>query len=217
MAWCHYLNLEPLALELAQEHIDKMTNRNYMDKYLDIDGTEPCPDYEAFLNNFKHGFMALTMLCCYYESSLNTFLREGLGFDFSSKQKVPGFDEKLEIIFENKPKERNAIKGNSLWRDWNEVIKMRNSLMHYRNNSAGIMSSYSPIHSWEINDKKIDKYFTKSNFERISANAQWITNQLAAVVGLTVNPEPTTFGGDGRCGNGSYYCTLEEAASIRKY
>lgn len=97
MACDWYLNMEPLSLEIAKEHAGKMSNSNFLESYLDAEETEPMPDIESFINNLKLGFVAITMACCFFESSLNTFLREK--FEYSPEGKVIHSNEDLKIKY----------------------------------------------------------------------------------------------------------------------
>ena len=69
MSWQYYINMEPMALEIADEHIKKMTD-NHLDK------REPCLLNEKyFIPNLKNGFVAATMLVAYCESFINSLIR----------------------------------------------------------------------------------------------------------------------------------------------
>lgn len=71
MAFGFYLNMEALSLKIARKHIDEMVeNFRYM---------EDCfLDDEKLILNLENGFVALTQLCCFYESFLNTSTMEKL-------------------------------------------------------------------------------------------------------------------------------------------
>ena len=69
MSWQYYINMEPMALEIADEHIKKMTD-NHLDK------REPCfLNEKYFIPNLKNGFVAATMLVAYCESFINSLIR----------------------------------------------------------------------------------------------------------------------------------------------
>lgn len=214
MAWNWYLNMEPLSLEIAKEHAEQMSNSNFLEGYLDVDKTEPIPDDEAFLNNLKLGFVAITMASCFFESSMNTFLREK--FEYSPKGKVIHSNEnlKMEAMFNTNPAIMRAIKGSHRWKNWQRLKRVRNELIHYKNNSPEFMSSQPLIDKWKIGNEPIGYFFTKSSILELIDDVESVVNQIASAIDLTINPHPITFGADGRCGIGSYYCSKEEAATV---
>lgn len=212
MAWNWYLNMEPLSLEIAREHAEKMTDSNFLDGHLDAEGTERIPDDDSFLNNLKLGFIAITMASCFFESSLNTFLREKHGYDPEGKVIHGNEDLKLEILFHDNTSDLNSIKRSHCWRNWQRLKRVRNELIHYKNNSPEFMASWPLIDEWKIGNEPIGYFFTKSTIIELLDNVEDVINQIAAAVELTVSPFPIVFGADGRCGIGSYYCSKEEAA-----
>lgn len=212
MAWDCYLNMEPLSLEIAREHAEKMTESNFLDGFLDIEGDEPIPDDDSFLNNFKLGFVAITMASCFFESSLNTFLRERLGYDSRGRVIRGGEDLKLEVLLNDDEPALRDIKGSHCWRNWRRLSRVRNELIHYKNNSPEFMSSWPPIDRWKIGNEIIGYFFTKSSILGLLDDVESVVYQIASAVGLTVSPFPILFGADGRCGIGSYYCSKEDAA-----
>lgn len=212
MAWDCYLNMEPLSLEIAREHAEKMTESNFSDGFLDMEGREPIPDENSFLNNFKLGFVSITMASCFFESSLNTFLREKLEYDPKGKVIRGNEDLKLEVLLNGDAPALKAIKGTSCWRNWRRLSRVRNELIHYKNNSPEFMSSWPPIDGWKIGNETIGYFFTRSSILGLLDDVESVVCQIASAVGLTVNPFPILFGADGRCGIGSYYCSKEEAA-----
>lgn len=215
MAWNWYLNMEPLSLEIAREHAEQMSDSNFLQGYLDVDETEPIPDDETFLKNLKLGFVAITMASCFFESSLNTFLREKLEYSPEGKVIHGNEDLKIEILFNNNPSALEAIRGSHYWRNWQRLKRVRNELIHYKNNSPEFMSSWPLIDKWEIGSQPIGYFFIKSNILELIDDVEKVVYQIASDIDLTVSPYPITFGADGRCGIGSYYCSKEEAEAAR--
>ena len=74
MSWDNYLNMEVLALSIADEHIQKMTENNKDAK------SEEFIDEEMLINNMKNGFVVAVMLSNYIESFLNTILRDCIDY-----------------------------------------------------------------------------------------------------------------------------------------
>ncbi len=217
MAWNWFLNMEPLSLEIAREHAERMSDSNFLEGYMDADETEPIPDDEIFLNNLKLGFVAITMASCFFESSLNTFLREKLEYSPDGKVIHGNEDLKIEILFNRNSLAMGAIRGSHYWRNWQRLKHVRNELIHYKNNSPEFMSSWSLIDKWIIGNEPIGHFFIKSNILELINDVEKVINQIASAIDLTVSPYPITFGADGRCGIGSYYCSKEEATIVQEH
>lgn len=60
--------MEPLSLEIAREHAERMSDSNFLEGYLDVEEAEPIPDDVTFLSNLKLGFVAITMASCLFKS-----------------------------------------------------------------------------------------------------------------------------------------------------
>lgn len=211
MAWSWYLNLEPLSLEMAKEHIEKMTDSNYENEESAESEIDLIPDDNAFLDNFKLGFIAITMIDCFFESSLNTLMREIQGYDPDGKEIRGPIDKKLENLLTGNTSELEKITGSPHWNNWKRLKKVRNTLIHCKNNSPEFLSSWPLLDKWMIGDEPIGKFFTKSNMSELLNDVVWIVNHIAVAVGATVSPYPISFGSDARYGIGPYYCTRKEA------
>ncbi|MBO5478690.1 MAG: hypothetical protein J6A04_03125 [Clostridia bacterium] len=65
MAFGYYMNMERIALDIAKEHTENMTNDNMEDDvFLDENKLE---------NNIKNGFIVITQLITFIESFLIQF------------------------------------------------------------------------------------------------------------------------------------------------
>lgn len=77
MAFEYFMNMERISIDIAKEHLEKMTNDNMEDDvFLDEDKLK---------NNIKNGFIIITQLITFIESYLNTILNtcvEYSGKDF---------------------------------------------------------------------------------------------------------------------------------------
>lgn len=155
MAWGYYLNMEELSTEIVEEALSKMTNSNYQD----IDGFIRTDNGDEFITNLKWGATAVVMICCYVESSINTLLRDFLGYSPDGEVIKSSLETKLEVIFSNHPDQLKMIKGDNCWDKFKRAVSVRNQLIHYKSNSANICSSWPPIDRWTIGREILGDYF----------------------------------------------------------
>ena len=214
MAWGWYLNMEPMALECAKAHVALMTNDNYTEEYLDTEGTERKPDSAAFLNNVQNGFMACVLTACYFESSINTLLRDGLGYDPDGIIIRGNEKSKVEIIGHGKEEELERIKSMACWRDYHRLKKMRNALVHYKNNDSCSMSSWPPLNSWKIENEIVSDFFTRSNVAVCVERTEDLICELAELIDWGVNPFLPKLASSGSFGGYAYLCRKDEVASL---
>lgn len=182
------LNMELLSLSIAETCISKMTNSNYSA----LSSEEAWPyahDEEALKNNLSAGFIAVTMLHCYYESFLNTILRDFLGYNPEGSVIKGGEAAKLEIIFNGNEDKLIRIKNEAYWRDAHRILKLRNHLIHYKNNMSDEYSSYPPIKSWEIGNEILNDFFLKAEVEKCSNAIKLLVSDIAHVMNLEVGKE----------------------------
>ena len=107
MAWGYYLNMEELSAEIVEEALLKMSNSNYQK----IDNGIKTDNGDEFITNLKWGTTAVVMICCYVESSINTLLRDFLGYSPDGEVIKSSIETKLEVIFSNQPDQLKLIKG----------------------------------------------------------------------------------------------------------
>ena len=74
MTYGNYMNMEKLSLEIAEENINKMSESNYQAELPEF------VDADEFTKNLKYGYIVVTMLSSYIESSINTILREIINY-----------------------------------------------------------------------------------------------------------------------------------------
>lgn len=208
MAWDWYLSMEPLALRIAQDSLGQMTESNYDKNF--PDEQPPVPDLTAFKNNLRHGFVIVIMMSCYYESSLNTILRDYMGYGSNGDAGLIKASEgvKLEVIFAGKYDALRGIKGTSHWRDAKKIIAIRNDLVHYKDNLAGCYSSYPPISSWKVGKEIIGEFFTSDTLARCVEAMVSVVHEIAGAVDLKINPLSDVIGGTGNVPT-SYFCDEE--------
>lgn len=147
---------------------------------------------------------------------MNTFLREKLEYSPEGKVIHGNEDLKIEILFNNNSSALEAIRGSHYWRNWQCLKRVRNELIHYKNNSPEFMSSWTLIDKWKIGSQPIGCFFIKSNVLQLIDDVERVVYQITSDIDLTVSPYPITFGADGRCGIGSYYCSKEEAKAAQE-
>ena len=188
MAFRFCLNMELLSLDISRLCITSMTDSNY-DKLLSEEEGFIVADDQAFKNNLASGFIAVTMLHCYYESFLNTVLRDYFGFSADGSLIIGGENEKLEVIFNGNEDMLKKIKASSIWRDAHRVFKLRNHLVHYKSNMASEFSSHPPIHSWKIGNEILGQFFLKSELEKCSVAVQRLAAEIASALGLALGEE----------------------------
>ena len=179
-----------------------------------MDKTERKPDENALINNLRNGFIACILTTCYVESCLNTLLRDTLGFSPTGKI-IRGNDEaKLEIIFKGNEDAFSAMKADECWRSYYRIKKMRNALVHYKNNCANSASSYPPLFSWKIGGELISEFFTKKNIELCISGVERFILAIANQYDMTISPYVKPLTSNGQLGSCSYLCSKASAKEI---
>lgn len=210
MAWGYYLNMEELSAEIVEEALSKMTNSNYQE----IDNIIKTDNGEEFIANLKWGTTAVVMICCYVESSINTLLRDFLGYSPDGEVIKSSIDTKLEVIFSNQSDQLRLIKGDNCWDKFKRAVSVRNHLVHYKNNSASMCSSWPLIDSWKIGREILGDYFTKDRLRVTFAESKRLVGLIADALNLSVNPDCHVLGCDARFGAPSYFCTRDLKETI---
>lgn len=190
MAFKFNLGMELTALSIIDDCLSNMTNSNIDDELTKKEGlTVSIPDSEALDNNLKNGFIAIVMMSCYYESFLNTLLRDYLGYSPDGSLMRGSTTGKIEVIFNGNEDQLAKIKDSANWRDAQRVFKLRNHLIHFKNNMQSEYSSYPAIQSWKIGDEILGDFFLKSEIEKCSVAVRQLVIDIAKTKGLTVLPE----------------------------
>ena len=210
MAWGYYLNMEELSTEIIEEALSKMTNSNYRE----VDNCIRTDSGDEFITNLKWGTTAVVMICCYVESSINTLLRDFLHFSPDGELIKSSIETKLEVIFSNKPDQFRLIKGDNCWDKFKRAVSVRNQLIHYKNNSANICSSWPPIESWKIGSEILGDSFTKDRLQDTFAESKRLVGLIADALNLSTNPDCHILGCDASFGAPSYFCTPEVKETI---
>ena len=203
MAWGFYLNMEELSMEIVEEALSNMTNSNY----LELDHNIKTDNGDEFITNLKWGTTAVVMICCYVESSINTLLRDFLGYAPDGEVIKSSIETKLEIIYSDKFDQLKLIKGDNCWDKYKRLVSVRNQLIHYKNNSADICSSWPQIDRWKIGREILGDYFTKDVLQNTFAESKRLVALIARALNLSINPDCHILGCDARFGVPSYFCT----------
>lgn len=191
MSFGMYLNIEVLALKIINKNIMQMTDSNHKtDEY----GFEVC-DERLFENNLEHGWIVVVMLINYIESLINTILRDCVQYK-GEKLMKSSLEDKLEIIHMFYKKDIQILKGNNLWNIFKTVTRIRNELIHYKNNFIG--DSGVGITNVVIGKTSLVEIFTKEKMNEISNNFLEFSKLLVYNLGLNINENAYLFDCDGR-------------------
>lgn len=191
MSFGMYLNIEVLALKIIRKSIMQMTeSNNKTDEY----GFDAC-DESLFENNLEHGWIVVVMLINYVESMINTILRDCVQYK-GEKLMKSNLEEKLEIIHMFYKKDIRILKGNNLWNTFKMVTRIRNELIHYKDNYIG--DSGVGITNVVIGKISLVEMFTKEKMNEISNNFIEFSKLLVYNLGLIINEDAYLFDCDGR-------------------
>ena len=187
-----YMNLELLALEIADEHISQMV----VDPEKDIHNSG-C--YSSLQDNIKHGWIATIMLYNYVESVTNTILRDCINYSDNKLMKC-SIEEKLEIIYLYYKADISKLR--EIWEAYITITKVRNELVHYKSNYIGEGTGFPAFGSKLFN--KMIELFTFTKMKKIKQDIVIICNKIISDCGLELNQWVTLFASDGRDGLVSY-------------
>jgi len=187
MAFHYYFNMEPLALRIAQTHINNMTNNNY------IDGEDVFLDELKTINNLENGFVCLTQLSCYFESFLNTIITKCISYDGDVLLRC-SIDEKLEIIYMHFNKDLLELKSSHFWQNYRQSTKVRNEMIHYKKTSIGWGGE---IPQFKIGNQEVATYFTKDNMQNIFSKYKSLCSLIVKHLDLKISEDISIFSCDG--------------------
>lgn len=174
MAFGFFMNMERLALDIAKDHVAKMTNDNMWDDvFLDDD---------KLMNNIKNGFVVITELSTFIESFLNTIINNCMEYKGEILLKC-SIDEKLDIIFMHYKKDWSKIKGQHSWEAFKKVTKVRNEMIHFKKTYIGHGSG---IPNFNIAGIGIKDFFTKDNMNDAIKQCIKLGDLIALELGLEV-------------------------------
>ena len=197
MAFSYYLNMETMSLENAMEHVEKMTNSNT------VDYDECICDDEKLENNLKNGWIVAVSMCNYFESFLNTILRDCIHYNKENLMKL-NIEDKIEIIYLYYKKDFSNTKSKDEWAKFKELNRIRNNLIHYKVNFLGYGTIIPP--KWENKLDGID-IFTKEKMLDFINKICGLAKEIAQDLELIINNKVSTIICDGKDVNVSYVTT----------
>lgn len=186
MAFSFYFNMEKLALEIANEHLENMTDDNmYDDLWLDDN---------KLSNNLKNGFIIITQLITFFESFLNSILIDCIGYSGEKLLKCSN-DEKIEIIFMHYKKQFNNIKSSHLWENHIKNNRIRNELIHFKEINIGDGGMLPDFYICKVSVKD---FFIKSNITNIIKKYVELVELISSTLGLKIYHDVEIFACDGK-------------------
>lgn len=180
MAWGYYLNLEPIAIKAAWDAVGSMTDSNELEDLPDF------PDIDAFYLNLQYGYTAIVMGFSFLECSINTILRHIYGYGPDSDIMFAKIEDKLNRVMIGQQDAYKRIRGSFCWKCFRDAERVRNSLVHYKNNKADQMSSVAPLGAWEIGNQTAGDFFTRSSIEKCLNGLVTLVEEIAASLGLNI-------------------------------
>jgi hypothetical protein len=191
MAFHYYINMEMLALDIANESINRMTDSNIL---YDENGNVEESDWDAFQNNFKNGWIVVSMMNNYIECIINTILRDCVCYNGEKLLKA-SMEEKLEILYMYYKTDITVIKSEHYWGELKKLIKIRNELTHFKNNYIGISGSV-PL-SWNKPLDEVGDYFTSIKIKKVKNKIITLANKIVSDLGLAINTNAGLLYGEG--------------------
>lgn len=186
MAFEYYMNMERIALDIAKEHADNMTDDNMEnDVFLDENKLE---------NNIKNGFIVITQLITFIESYLNTILNSCIKYKGKELIKA-SIDEKLEIIFLYYKKDTSVIKCLHYWECFRKILKVRNEMIHFKITGIGMGTG---IPNFSFAGVEIKSFFTKQNMRESINKIISLSDLIAKELNLHTFHDINIFECDGK-------------------
>jgi len=173
-------------MDIAKDSISKMTDSNiYYDKRGNIDGN----DVDAFINNFKYGWIAASMMYNYVECTLNTILRDCTNYKGERLLKA-NMEDKLEMLYMYYKADISILRREH-WETFKKLCKVRNELTHFKDNYIGI-SGGIPVY-WKKPFDDIGNYFTSSSMLKVMSKIKLFCKKVATDFGLVINEDVKFF------------------------
>jgi hypothetical protein len=189
MAFACHFNLEILAMEIADEHIDKMTTSNH---FTDEYGETNCAE-DDFKVNIKNGWIAVSALNNYVETIVNIILRDCVEYS-GERLLYCNIEDKIEFLYCYYKADFFTMKETHYWQSFMKLKKMRNELTHYKNSLVGYSGSSFPT-NWGKPFGDIGDYFVLSKMQKTKEHIKCLIRRFATDFCLTVNEEAALFGG----------------------
>ena len=188
MAIGYYMNMEKIALDIANTHTRCMTNDNLWEATF--------VDTEKMKVNLKHGFIVITNLHVFIESFLNTILSSCMNYSGKSLLQC-SVTEKIDIIFMHYEKDFSDIKSQKCWEVYSNTIRVRNEMIHYKKNYIATCSAMTTI---TFAKQSLEHFFTLNEMQKAIDNFIQLATLIANTLGLKLNQTVDIFEADGRDG-----------------
>ena len=195
MSFLYHFNLQVVCLEIAQMHLNNMTNENMQCEFY--------ANENKLANNIKHGVAVIIMLCTAIENSLNFLLVEKIK-DKKQLNKILYFstEEKLKKIYGLYNCSINDLENSFEMKTYQNLKKLRNHLVHFKNNLIGNVGGI--FLEWRIWNYSATEFFTKNNMqlqydiiinllEKIATDLKLNFNKGAPIFGFNGSGEPVSF------------------------
>lgn len=189
MSWQYYINMEPMALEIADEHIKKMTDNN-------LDKREPCfLNEKYFIPNLKNGFVAATMLVAYCESFINSLIRLEYR-DLAKDLYARSTKFKLDRLYDDKGKSDRLkeLSDSAAFKHYSTFDTVRNELIHYQ---VSTKEHASRLADFKIKIVNASRFFTKENFTHGKENTVELAKVIADDLGYGIKEDMSIVSCDG--------------------
>lgn len=184
-----HMNMEVLALKIIDHHLKKMTNTNIKKDSCNVEYY----DEELFANNFEHGWIVVVMLNIFIESMINTIIRDCIQYE-GEKLLQANLEEKIEVVYLFYKADLSKIKGIDLWESFKTVTRIRNELVHYKNNRIGyIGASDMGLPGVKFGKNNISILFTRENMTETKNKFVRFCELIVENCGLNINKEASLF------------------------
>ena len=186
MAFEYFMNMERISIDIAKEHLEKMTNDNMEDDVFLYE--------DKLKNNIKNGFIIITQLITFIECYLNTILNTCVEYSGKDLLKV-SIDEKLEIIFLYYKKDFTKIKSMHYWECFRKILRVRNEMIHYKISSIGMGTG---IPNFQFAGIEVKSFFTKQYMQEAIDKIITLGDLIANELNLQTFHKINIFECDGR-------------------
>ena len=199
MAWRLYFNMEKVAIDLIKENLEQMTNENFPEMdFSNYDFFDKI-DFIQIENNIKRGFLISTLICSLVEASINNILIKSVDniddrtFESSNENKIYILSVKHQFNY-------SEIKGHHLYKKFKDINKIRNELIHFKNNDIGQGQIVTSIPLRNIGKiRNLEDIFIKSELQKYFENALKLIKLFCNKCGLSMYQDCGILTCDGCC------------------
>lgn len=204
----YFMNMECLALSIAEDAINLMGDNNYYEGEL-----YQFIDDDKYTNNLKQGYIIVTMMKSYVDSSLYSIIYQTID-DKSKINEIVSYNifNKLKELYKTDPINLEKLKHKTYYATFTNMNSIRNKLIHYGDSflsdGSGIpyelpeevVSSKSNL----LISKRLDLYFIKNNMIKLYEDIQNMIKHIADDFKININEKCSIFTCDGKGENYKY-------------